>query len=225
MQWVVHRKITFDHWTDNCDKLLLGGQGFRSKCGTIRSKCGSNNLHWSQRSVAMVCIPTGEMQQFVDQFAKLHVRGSRRGRANWREPCGPPEIRRTSCTAPVDLWAVRHINQTRPHWACGWPQCQYSHSADPEIHQTGNDNILVSVGGGYNQLGNLGYIHSTVNHSRNFVDPTTGTCTNAIEESKKMWNFTGCPTATSYLSELTNFCGEIACETRSTFTLSMRWFA
>jgi len=35
--------------------------------------------------------------------------------------------------------------------------------------------------GAYNQLGNLGFIHSTVNHSQNFIDPTTGTCTNAIE--------------------------------------------
>jgi len=33
----------------------------------------------------------------------------------------------------------------------------------------------------YRQLQNLGYDHKTVNHSENFVDPQTGTCTNAIE--------------------------------------------
>ena len=33
----------------------------------------------------------------------------------------------------------------------------------------------------YRQLQNLGYNHKTVNHSENFVDPQTGTCTNAIE--------------------------------------------
>nr|XP_047133253.1 uncharacterized protein LOC124811524 [Hydra vulgaris] len=33
----------------------------------------------------------------------------------------------------------------------------------------------------YNNLSNLGYIHSTVNHTTNFVDPETGTTTNHIE--------------------------------------------
>jgi len=33
----------------------------------------------------------------------------------------------------------------------------------------------------YRQLHNLGYDHKTVNHSENFVDPQTGTCTNTIE--------------------------------------------
>jgi len=33
----------------------------------------------------------------------------------------------------------------------------------------------------YRDLQRLGYQHHTVNHSQNFVDPTTGTCTNAIE--------------------------------------------
>ena len=33
----------------------------------------------------------------------------------------------------------------------------------------------------YRQLNQLGYHHATVNHSQNFIDPTTGTCTNAIE--------------------------------------------
>ena len=30
-------------------------------------------------------------------------------------------------------------------------------------------------------LGRFGYDHHVVNHSQNFVDPITGTCTNAVE--------------------------------------------
>lgn len=37
----------------------------------------------------------------------------------------------------------------------------------------------------YNQLNELGYDHRVVNHSRNFVDPQTGVCTNGIEG---MWS-------------------------------------
>jgi len=33
----------------------------------------------------------------------------------------------------------------------------------------------------YRGLQSLGYVHHTVNHSQNFIDPNTGTCTNAIE--------------------------------------------
>lgn len=33
----------------------------------------------------------------------------------------------------------------------------------------------------YSNLGNLGYVHGTVNHSEHFVDPVTEVCTNSIE--------------------------------------------
>ena len=33
----------------------------------------------------------------------------------------------------------------------------------------------------YAQLVTLGYVHQTVNHSRNFTDPVTGVCTNHVE--------------------------------------------
>ena len=37
----------------------------------------------------------------------------------------------------------------------------------------------------YNQLNELGYDHRVVNHSRNFVDPQSGVCTNGVEG---MWS-------------------------------------
>ena len=37
----------------------------------------------------------------------------------------------------------------------------------------------------YNQLNELGYNHQVVNHSRNFVDPESGVCTNGVEG---MWS-------------------------------------
>ena len=38
----------------------------------------------------------------------------------------------------------------------------------------------------YGQLSSLGYVHSTVNHSRNFKDLITGTCTNHVEVRDEM---------------------------------------
>ena len=48
--------------------------------------------------------------------------------------------------------------------------------------------IVPVVGGGeaygrsaYTGLDRAGYTHMVVNHKKNFVDPTTGACTNAVE--------------------------------------------
>ena len=42
-------------------------------------------------------------------------------------------------------------------------------------------NIITDCWAAYNGLSEIGYEHETVNHSENFVDPVTGSCTNLIE--------------------------------------------
>ena len=44
--------------------------------------------------------------------------------------------------------------------------------------------IMSDGWGGYIGLGNAGYVHQSVNHSKNFVDPQTGAHTQQIES---MW--------------------------------------
>lgn len=41
--------------------------------------------------------------------------------------------------------------------------------------------IISDCWAAYNRIGELGYTHLTVNHSKNFKDPQTGACTNTIE--------------------------------------------
>ncbi|PIO62135.1 hypothetical protein TELCIR_16321, partial [Teladorsagia circumcincta] len=36
---------------------------------------------------------------------------------------------------------------------------------------------------GYGNLANIGFVHETVNHAHNFVDPTTGVHTQRIESA------------------------------------------
>lgn len=50
-----------------------------------------------------------------------------------------------------------------------------------QIHIRQGSIIYSDMWRAYNGLGQLGYEHSTVNHSVNFRDPETGTCTNTIE--------------------------------------------
>eukprot|EP00171_Calliarthron_tuberculosum_P022331 IDg22331t1 len=50
--------------------------------------------------------------------------------------------------------------------------------------------IQTDMWGGYNDLNELGYVHSTVNHSENYVDPESGAHTNDIEGA---WNIAKAP--------------------------------
>nr|CDJ83238.1 Hypothetical protein CBG03497 [Haemonchus contortus] len=48
-------------------------------------------------------------------------------------------------------------------------------------HVAPGGTVRTDMWSGYNNLSNLGYIHETVNHSANFVDPATGVHTQRIE--------------------------------------------
>lgn len=65
-------------------------------------------------------------------------------------------------------------------------------------HVRPGSEVWTDCWGGYRGLGNIGgvpqYIHRTVNHTQNFVDPITGVCTNGVE---------------GYWSKLKRFCRKL----------------
>lgn len=52
-----------------------------------------------------------------------------------------------------------------------------------ERYVEGGSWIVTDLWGGYNALGNHGFVHKTVNHSENYVDPETGYHTQGIERA------------------------------------------
>ena len=56
----------------------------------------------------------------------------------------------------------------------------------PIVHQWVRPNSMIwsDMWRAYNQLDNQGFLHETVNHQLNFVEPGTGVCTNRVES---MW--------------------------------------
>ncbi|RUS92143.1 hypothetical protein EGW08_000167 [Elysia chlorotica] len=76
----------------------------------------------------------------------------------------------------------------RETWVCSRP-CARSRCRRPLIHTTrkgsARDTVLTDEWQAYSRLPEFGFTHQTVNHSKNCVNPETGTNTNLIENIKR----------------------------------------